>query len=296
MRERDRHDLTVDGHPDFLEFRALFVRSLGPRRPLIRAKMRALKETSSFDLGSLGETMRRDFAAAAASEAEVAEAIVRVKAECGYLADPHTACAIVAAERELADGHAAAQVVLSTAHPAKFPDAMRGDHRRAPGACRTPGGDCSPPRSASPPSTTTSAPPRRTSNLDARGPGGPRMTRRADDAWQRPEGRHRHMRNLETVSLGLWVGTGARHETDREHGISHFLEHMAFKGTRTRSAQQIAEEIEEVGGELNAATSLETTAYFARVLKATTAWRSALSPTSCRTRRSGARSWKASDR
>jgi len=76
-----------------------------------------------------------------------------------------------------------------------------------------------------------------------------------------------NMRNLETVSLGLWVGTGARHETDREHGISHFLEHMAFKGTRRRSAQQIAEEIEEVGGELNAATSMETTAYFARVLK-----------------------------
>ena len=75
------------------------------------------------------------------------------------------------------------------------------------------------------------------------------------------------MPHLETVSLGLWVGAGARHETDREHGISHFLEHMAFKGTRRRSAQQIAEEIEEVGGELNAATSLETTAYFARVLK-----------------------------
>jgi predicted Zn-dependent peptidase len=75
------------------------------------------------------------------------------------------------------------------------------------------------------------------------------------------------MPHLETVSLGLWVGTGARHESDREHGISHFLEHMAFKGTRRRSAQQIAEEIEAVGGELNAATSMETTAYFARVLR-----------------------------
>jgi predicted Zn-dependent peptidase len=72
---------------------------------------------------------------------------------------------------------------------------------------------------------------------------------------------------LQTVSLGLWVGVGARHETERQHGISHFLEHMAFKGTKRRSAQQIAEEIEEVGGELNAATALETTAYFARVLK-----------------------------
>lgn len=76
-----------------------------------------------------------------------------------------------------------------------------------------------------------------------------------------------NMPHLETVSLGLWVGTGARHESDREHGISHLLEHMAFKGTRRRTAQQIAEEIEEVGGELNAATSMETTAYYARVLK-----------------------------
>lgn len=75
------------------------------------------------------------------------------------------------------------------------------------------------------------------------------------------------MPHLETISLGLWVGAGARHETERENGISHFLEHMAFKGTRRRSAQQIAEEIEEVGGELNAATSVENTCYYARVLK-----------------------------
>jgi predicted Zn-dependent peptidase len=68
------------------------------------------------------------------------------------------------------------------------------------------------------------------------------------------------MPHLETVSLGLWVAVGARHESEREHGISHFLEHMAFKGTQHRSARQIAEEIESVGGELNAATSLESTA------------------------------------
>jgi predicted Zn-dependent peptidase len=75
------------------------------------------------------------------------------------------------------------------------------------------------------------------------------------------------MPHLETTSLGLWVRVGARHEQDREHGISHFLEHMSFKGTATRSAQAIAEEIEAVGGELNAATGLESTAYYARVLK-----------------------------
>ena len=75
------------------------------------------------------------------------------------------------------------------------------------------------------------------------------------------------MPGLETSSLGVWVATGARHEQEHEHGISHLLEHMAFKGTATRSARQIAEEIESVGGDLNAATSLDTTAYYARVLK-----------------------------
>ncbi len=75
------------------------------------------------------------------------------------------------------------------------------------------------------------------------------------------------MEHLETLSLGIWVATGARHESEPEHGISHFLEHMAFKGTARRTAQAIAEEIETIGGELNAATSLENTAYFARVLK-----------------------------
>jgi predicted Zn-dependent peptidase len=79
-----------------------------------------------------------------------------------------------------------------------------------------------------------------------------------------------HMPHVETVSLGVWIAAGARHEQQREHGISHLLEHMAFKGTERRSATDIAEEIEAVGGELNAATSLETTAYFARVLAADT--------------------------
>lgn len=75
------------------------------------------------------------------------------------------------------------------------------------------------------------------------------------------------MPHLETTSLGIWVGVGSRHEAPAENGISHFLEHMSFKGTGSRTAQAIAEEIEAVGGELNAATGLETTAYFARVLK-----------------------------
>lgn len=75
------------------------------------------------------------------------------------------------------------------------------------------------------------------------------------------------MPHVATTSLGVWVATGARHELKHEHGISHFLEHMAFKGTASRSARKIAEDIEEVGGDLNAATGPDTTAYFARVLQ-----------------------------
>jgi predicted Zn-dependent peptidase len=76
------------------------------------------------------------------------------------------------------------------------------------------------------------------------------------------------MPHLETASLGVWVGCGSRDERQDEHGIAHLLEHMAFKGTTRRTARQIAEEIEAVGGDLNAATSVEMTAYYARVLRA----------------------------
>ncbi|WP_377292771.1 M16 family metallopeptidase [Rhizobium sp. SG2393] len=75
------------------------------------------------------------------------------------------------------------------------------------------------------------------------------------------------MPHLESVALGVWIKSGSRNETVEEHGIAHLLEHMAFKGTARRTARQIAEEIENVGGEVNAATSTETTSYYARVLK-----------------------------
>ncbi|WP_025898151.1 M16 family metallopeptidase [Sneathiella glossodoripedis] len=75
------------------------------------------------------------------------------------------------------------------------------------------------------------------------------------------------MPHLETAAVGVWVDTGARHESKDVNGISHVLEHMAFKGTKTRSALEIAETIEAVGGHLNAYTSRDQTAYFARVLE-----------------------------
>lgn len=73
--------------------------------------------------------------------------------------------------------------------------------------------------------------------------------------------------HVETVSLGAWFNVGSRYEQKEVNGISHVLEHMAFKGTKSRSALQISETIESVGGYLNAYTSRETTAYYARVLK-----------------------------
>jgi len=72
---------------------------------------------------------------------------------------------------------------------------------------------------------------------------------------------------VDTVSLGIWVDVGTRHEQADINGVAHFLEHMAFKGTARRSALTIAEEIEAVGGHLNAYTSRESTAYYAKVLK-----------------------------
>ncbi|MDE2444996.1 MAG: insulinase family protein, partial [Alphaproteobacteria bacterium] len=75
------------------------------------------------------------------------------------------------------------------------------------------------------------------------------------------------MPHLESVALGIWIKAGARDENPEENGVAHFLEHMAFKGTKRRTAQGIAEEIESAGGEINAATGMETTTYYARTLK-----------------------------
>ncbi|GBQ68060.1 processing protease M16 family [Ameyamaea chiangmaiensis NBRC 103196] len=75
------------------------------------------------------------------------------------------------------------------------------------------------------------------------------------------------MDRVETVSFGAYVGTGTRDEEASENGVSHFLEHMAFKGTTSRSAVRIAEEIENVGGHINAYTAREQTAYYVKLLK-----------------------------
>ena len=72
--------------------------------------------------------------------------------------------------------------------------------------------------------------------------------------------------NFKTAALGIWVRVGGRHETLEQNGIAHFLEHMAFKGTKKRNSLDIAEAVENVGGYINAYTSREVTNYFCRVL------------------------------
>src|SRR6266702_1748140 len=71
--------------------------------------------------------------------------------------------------------------------------------------------------------------------------------------------------SVRSVAIGFWVGAGSRDETDAKAGVSHFIEHLLFKGSRSYSAQQIAEIFDGLGGELNAATSREHTMVYARV-------------------------------
>jgi len=76
------------------------------------------------------------------------------------------------------------------------------------------------------------------------------------------------MPGVQSAAIGIWVSAGGRNERIEQNGIAHFLEHMAFKGTTRRTALQIAEAIEDVGGYINAYTSREVTAYYVRVLEA----------------------------
>lgn len=75
-----------------------------------------------------------------------------------------------------------------------------------------------------------------------------------------------HIPTVRSVTIGIWVLAGSRNETEQNNGISHFLEHMFFKGTKTKSAQDIAEAFDSIGGHINAFTSKEYTCYYAKVL------------------------------
>src|SRR3984885_1609552 len=221
----------------------------------IRAVMGSLAQSGRFALSSTARAyIRALFSADRADEDEVAATMRTVKRETGNFVDPHTAVGIAVAEKEPRDP-AVPMVVLSTAHAAGFARlAIR--HQSPCGAryCAAGGSSCGrafrpcdEPRGAGRSGSMSVEVTTLKSGISV-----------VTDA----------MPHLETASLGVWVASGSRDEHHDEHGISHFLEHMAFKGTQRRSARQIAEEIEAVGGDLNAATGAESTAYYARVLKA----------------------------
>jgi predicted Zn-dependent peptidase len=98
--------------------------------------------------------------------------------------------------------------------------------------------------------------------------------------------------SVRSVALGFWIGAGSRDESGARAGVSHFIEHLLFKGSARYSAQEIAEIFDELGGELNAATSRETTVVYARIpdnrleraLDVRRTWSTASSPTSTRAR------------
>ena len=72
--------------------------------------------------------------------------------------------------------------------------------------------------------------------------------------------------HVQFFSMGIWVGVGSRYETEAQWGITHFIEHMMFKGTEKRTAEEISKAIDEVGGQLNAFTSKENTCYYVKTL------------------------------
>jgi threonine synthase len=115
-------------------FERYLFEACGRDASVIRAQMGALSQSGKFEIGAATQQLQAEFGAAAASEAQVAAAITGTQAASGYLAEPHTACGIVANEAVL-KGFTSPKVILATAHPAKFPDAMvaiTGNHPALP--------------------------------------------------------------------------------------------------------------------------------------------------------------------
>ena len=222
----------------------------------VRRLMDSLKQSGRFVLpDAMLAAIREEFDAGRADETETAAAIRAAWREAGDLVDPHTAVALAVADRDTSDS-SIPNIVLSTAHAAKFPDAVRsrlrgaaaiaGLARRADDQDRTNQGDEE----------------RRCGGRAVRAVGQPRRQagscRMSVEVTKLPTGLTvitDTMPHLETAALGVWAGVGGRDEKPNEHGISHLLEHMAFKGTTRRTSREIVEEIEAVGGDLNAGTS-----------------------------------------
>ena len=250
-------------------FERLLFEAGGRDAAAVRAQMASLAQSGRFSLSVAGAVARsaRCSTPIAPTRKKTAATIRTTLRETSRLVDPHTAVALAVAEKETRDP-AMPMIVLGTAHPAKFPEAVEAACGVRPGL---PDWLSDLPER---PERATPMPVDQGGDGKIHIGGEPCRARRSRcmsvEVTRLPSGLTvvtDSMPHLQTASLGVWVGSGSRDEEPNEHGISHLLEHMAFKGTKRRTARQIAEEIEQVGGDLNAATSSETTAYFASVLK-----------------------------
>ena len=246
MRERRCDHVAVDGHPDLLQLRALSVRGLGPRcRACPRQDGCLAARAGRFDWARSSANDAAGIRRRSRERTGCGRGIRRVRDECGYLLDPHTACGVVAAERALGAAGATPQIVLATAHPAKFPDAMQPSPASARRcrqrllACMT-----AHERFAVLPNDlgAVGALRRERHARDQRGHG---MTPNISTLAERSARRHApHAAPGDGVARACGWAPAHATSSDGEHGISHLLEHMAFKGTERRSASEIAEEIE----------------------------------------------------
>ena len=258
-------------------FERLLFEAYGRDAAAVRRLMASLAQSRAFTIAPEAlARIRRDFAAEAVGEEAVLAEIRDTWAEAGYLLDPHTAVGVRTARTLLAREPGTPVVALATAHPSKFPDAVERatgvrpslpahladllDRRERFTVLPNDQGAVE----ALHPRAGAGRARRRRMNRHFAEAGDPaiRIAQLANGFTVVTEA----MPQVATATLGVWVGAGSRHERPHEHGLSHLIEHMAFKGTARRTARQIAEDIENVGGDINAATSTEYTAYTARVL------------------------------
>ena len=235
----------------------------------VRRLMGSLKQSGRFVLpDAMLAAIREEFDAGRADETETAAAIRAAWREAGDLVDPHTAVALAVADRDTSDSRIP-NIVLSTAHPAKFPDAVEAACGVRPQLPAWLDGLMTKSEHITVMKNDSAEVEQFVRSVSRAAKQG--VSRMSVDVTKLPSGLTvvtDTMPHLETAALGVWAGVGGRDEKPNEHGISHLLEHMAFKGTTRRSSREIVEEIEAVGGDLNAGTSTETTAYYARVMKA----------------------------
>ena len=258
------------GHPGVEQFRAPAVRAEGPQRrrgrrgdPGVPRRPAACPRTIRR-----GARARGLFSAHKVDDTLTMQTIAETHARSGMLIDPHTAVAVAAARAELDARRRAARRWWRSPARIRRNSPMRSSAPPASARhCRRALGDLFERRERMTVLPNDLGAVTRFIRAQARRGGSSGMTMRVSTLTNGLRIATDRIDTVDTVSLGIWVDVGTRHEPAEINGVAHFLEHMAFKGTERRSARAIAEEIEAVGGHLNAYTSRESTAYYAKVLE-----------------------------